>query len=145
VPDSWLLAEESCQTGNDEQEVAGGSDHRERQVRSRKLTRLQQDPELFNPGLDERRNEQVDVVPKCGDMAIPFALVAPTSCALPLAEPRLAHCILGPTRAKWIGNCGDYAASAEPPCAISASEHDDREIDQRLKRVEKTDLWVKDR
>ena len=61
MPDSWLLAEESCQTGNDEQEVAGGSDQRERQVRSRKLTRLQQDPELFNPGLDERRNEQVDV------------------------------------------------------------------------------------
>ena len=105
MPDSWLLAEESCQTGNDEQEVAGGSDQRERQVRSRKLTRLQQDPELFNPGLDERRSEQVDVVPKCGD----------------------------------------YAAGAEPPCAISASEHDEREIDQRLKRVEKTDLWVKDR
>ena len=30
------------------------------------------------------------------NMAIPFALVAPTSCALPLAEPRLARCILGP-------------------------------------------------
>ena len=103
MPDSWLLAEESCQTGNDEQEVAGGSDHRERQVRSRKLTRLQQDPELFNPGLDERRNEQE------------------------------------------VSKCGDCAASGEPPCAISASEHDDREIDQRLKRVEKTDLWVKDR
>jgi len=66
---SRLLAEESRQTGDDEQEVSGGCNHSERQIWSLELTGSQQDRGLLKAVPDERRNEQVDVVPKRSDYA----------------------------------------------------------------------------
>jgi hypothetical protein len=55
--------EESCQTGNDEQEMASDRNHRNHQIRPVKLASAEQDAKLFQPASKESGKEDVAVVP----------------------------------------------------------------------------------
>jgi hypothetical protein len=58
------IPQKSNQARRYQQEMPGSRDHRERQVGTFDPTGLQEDEQLVNASPDERRHEQVDVVPK---------------------------------------------------------------------------------
>jgi len=68
-PTTRKCSQKSAETGDDKQKMAGNGDHCDQQVRSMELPCLKQNCELLEPSLKERRNEQVDVVPKQGNYA----------------------------------------------------------------------------